>query len=55
VITPYIAISLARSWAVIAVNDCCTSCPMRGELDALAAAPRAGMLFGRALISGADQ
>src|SRR5258707_7469273 len=50
-ITQYIAISLARSGAVIAVTDCRTSCPMRGDLDALAAAPRAGMLSGRAFIS----
>src|ERR1017187_4697105 len=50
-ITPYIAISLARSWAVIAVKECRSSCPMRGDLDALAAAPRPGMLSGRMFIS----
>ena len=53
-ITPYIAISLARSRAVIAANDCCTSCPMRGERAGLAAAPRAGVLSGKAFISAAD-
>src|SRR6202034_304902 len=49
-ITPYIAISLARSSAVIAATDCRSARPMRGDLDALAVAPRAG-LSGRALIS----
>ena len=43
-ITPYIAISLARSRAVIAANDCRSSCRMRGDLDTLAAAPRPGSL-----------
>src|SRR6476659_7574547 len=51
VITEYIAMSLARSWAVIAVNDCRSSCPMRGDLTALTAAPRAGTRSGRAFIS----
>src|ERR1700730_12455152 len=50
-ITPYIVISLARSWGVIAANDCHSSCLVRGDLDALAAAPRAGMLSGRAFMS----
>src|ERR1700735_2255999 len=49
-ITPYIVISLARSWAVIAANDCHSSCLVRGDLDALGAAPQPGMLSGRALI-----
>jgi hypothetical protein len=33
-ITPYIAISLARSWAVIAANDRRSTRPVRGDLDA---------------------
>ena len=54
-ITPYIAISLARSRAVIVANDCCTSRPMRGELAGLAAAARAGLLSGRAFMSVAGR
>src|ERR1700729_1183270 len=50
-IAPYIVISLARSWAVIAANDCHSSCLVNGGLDALVTAPRPGMLSGRAFMS----
>ena len=36
-ITPYIASTLARSWRVIAANDCRTRRPRRGDTSAVAA------------------
>ena len=36
-IAPYMAMTLARSWRVIAANDCRTRRPVRGDASAVAA------------------